>query len=160
MSCFVSSVTCSFSCFCFFFWHMNKPSRNMCCHLKCEFYMTGWWWGWCWCCDVWNPIRHGHPGGSASPAGQGGKEHPGVSAAQNSFPTCKKPVTRKRERRSWLFPWQHAYLCLSSVQRNLICCAKKAGLMLFQFPEHLELWRLGESDGHGEENARTHRNTL
>uniref|UniRef100_A0A665VB57 Uncharacterized protein n=1 Tax=Echeneis naucrates TaxID=173247 RepID=A0A665VB57_ECHNA len=32
---------------------------------------------------------------------------------------------------------------------SLVCCAKKSGLLLFQFPEHLELWRLGESDGHG-----------
>uniref|UniRef100_A0A8C7C897 UTP4 small subunit processome component n=1 Tax=Oncorhynchus kisutch TaxID=8019 RepID=A0A8C7C897_ONCKI len=34
--------------------------------------------------------------------------------------------------------------------RNLVFCAKKAGLLLFQFPGQLELWRLGESDGHGE----------
>uniref|UniRef100_A0A8D0AY75 UTP4 small subunit processome component n=1 Tax=Sander lucioperca TaxID=283035 RepID=A0A8D0AY75_SANLU len=34
--------------------------------------------------------------------------------------------------------------------RSLVCCAKKAGLLLFQFPDHLELWRLGESDGHGD----------
>ncbi|XP_031723998.1 U3 small nucleolar RNA-associated protein 4 homolog [Anarrhichthys ocellatus] len=33
--------------------------------------------------------------------------------------------------------------------RSLVCCAKKAGLLLFQFAGHLELWRLGESDGHG-----------
>ncbi|KAF3854263.1 hypothetical protein F7725_022318 [Dissostichus mawsoni] len=33
--------------------------------------------------------------------------------------------------------------------RSLVCCAKKAGLLLFQFPDHLELWRLGESNGHG-----------
>ncbi|XP_020497994.1 U3 small nucleolar RNA-associated protein 4 homolog [Labrus bergylta] len=33
--------------------------------------------------------------------------------------------------------------------RNLVCCAKKAGLLLFQFPDHLEVWRVGESDGHG-----------
>lgn len=33
--------------------------------------------------------------------------------------------------------------------RSLVCCAKKAGLLLFQFPDHLELWRLGEGDGHG-----------
>ncbi|KAM9754844.1 LOW QUALITY PROTEIN: U3 small nucleolar RNA-associated protein 4 homolog [Menidia menidia] len=33
--------------------------------------------------------------------------------------------------------------------RSLVCCAKKAGLLLFQFPDHLELWRLGESDGPG-----------
>ncbi len=25
-------------------------------------------------------------------------------------------------------------------------CAKKSGLMLFQYPGHLELWRLGESE--------------
>lgn len=40
-------------------------------------------------------------------------------------------------------------------QRSLACCAKKAGLLLFQFPGHLELWRVGESDGNGETNART-----
>ncbi|XP_074533805.1 U3 small nucleolar RNA-associated protein 4 homolog [Halichoeres trimaculatus] len=33
--------------------------------------------------------------------------------------------------------------------RNLVCCAKKAGLLLFQFPDHLEVWRIGESDGQG-----------
>ncbi|XP_072242835.1 U3 small nucleolar RNA-associated protein 4 homolog [Leuresthes tenuis] len=33
--------------------------------------------------------------------------------------------------------------------RNLVGCSKKAGLLLFQFPDHLELWRLGESDEHG-----------
>uniref|UniRef100_A0A1A8MTH9 Cirrhosis, autosomal recessive 1A (Cirhin) n=3 Tax=Nothobranchius TaxID=28779 RepID=A0A1A8MTH9_9TELE len=33
--------------------------------------------------------------------------------------------------------------------RNLVSCAKKAGLLLFQFSDHLELWRLGESDGNG-----------
>ncbi|XP_055365717.1 U3 small nucleolar RNA-associated protein 4 homolog isoform X2 [Betta splendens] len=38
--------------------------------------------------------------------------------------------------------------------RNLVCCAKKAGLLLFQFPEHLEVWRLGESDGHGRPGDR------
>ncbi|RVE72156.1 hypothetical protein OJAV_G00059200 [Oryzias javanicus] len=34
--------------------------------------------------------------------------------------------------------------------RNLVCCAKKAGLVLFQFPDHLELWRLGESNTQGQ----------
>ncbi|XP_064169648.1 U3 small nucleolar RNA-associated protein 4 homolog [Anguilla rostrata] len=33
--------------------------------------------------------------------------------------------------------------------RSLVSCAKQAGLLLFQFPAHLELWRLGESDAHG-----------
>ncbi|XP_037538529.1 U3 small nucleolar RNA-associated protein 4 homolog [Nematolebias whitei] len=33
--------------------------------------------------------------------------------------------------------------------RNLVSCAKKAGLLLFQFPDHLEVWRLGDSDGTG-----------
>lgn len=32
--------------------------------------------------------------------------------------------------------------------RSLVCCANR-GLLLFQFPDHLELWRLGESDGYG-----------
>ncbi|XP_067905048.1 U3 small nucleolar RNA-associated protein 4 homolog [Heterodontus francisci] len=27
--------------------------------------------------------------------------------------------------------------------RNLVCCSRKANLLLFQFPEQLELWRLG-----------------
>ncbi|XP_075998606.1 U3 small nucleolar RNA-associated protein 4 homolog [Genypterus blacodes] len=34
--------------------------------------------------------------------------------------------------------------------RPLVSCAKKAGMLLFPFPDHLELWRLGESDRHGE----------
>lgn len=33
--------------------------------------------------------------------------------------------------------------------RSLVSCAKKAGILLFQFPERLELWRLGESKGDG-----------
>ncbi|KAL4657088.1 hypothetical protein GN956_G4041 [Arapaima gigas] len=33
--------------------------------------------------------------------------------------------------------------------RSLVSCAQKAGLLLFQFPGQLELWSLGESDGHG-----------
>ncbi|KAK0155993.1 U3 small nucleolar RNA-associated protein 4 [Merluccius polli] len=33
--------------------------------------------------------------------------------------------------------------------RSLVSCAKKAGILLFQFPERLELWRLGESQGNG-----------
>ncbi|KAI4904474.1 hypothetical protein NFI96_015128 [Prochilodus magdalenae] len=37
--------------------------------------------------------------------------------------------------------------------RSLVSCAKKAGLLLFQYPGHLELWRLGESD----ENSSTER---
>lgn len=41
-------------------------------------------------------------------------------------------------------------------QRSLVCCAKKAGLLLFQFPDHLELWKVGESDGHGEKNTHAH----
>uniref|UniRef100_A0A8C6VXP3 UTP4 small subunit processome component n=1 Tax=Nothobranchius furzeri TaxID=105023 RepID=A0A8C6VXP3_NOTFU len=38
--------------------------------------------------------------------------------------------------------------------RNLVSCAKKAGLLLFQFSDHLELWRLGESDGNGKPGDR------
>ncbi|XP_047008751.2 U3 small nucleolar RNA-associated protein 4 homolog [Ictalurus punctatus] len=33
--------------------------------------------------------------------------------------------------------------------RSLVSCAKETGLLLFQYPTHLELWRLGESDGTG-----------
>ncbi|XP_020311894.1 U3 small nucleolar RNA-associated protein 4 homolog [Oncorhynchus kisutch] len=38
--------------------------------------------------------------------------------------------------------------------RNLVSCAKKVGLLLFQFPGQLELWRLGDSDGHGKPGDR------
>uniref|UniRef100_A0A8C7Q5Q8 UTP4 small subunit processome component n=1 Tax=Oncorhynchus mykiss TaxID=8022 RepID=A0A8C7Q5Q8_ONCMY len=44
--------------------------------------------------------------------------------------------------------------------RNLVSCAKKAGLLLFQFPGQLELWRLGDSDGHGENHTHTHTHGL
>ena len=37
--------------------------------------------------NVCDPVRYGHPAGSPPPAGQGGEEHAGVGAAQNSFPT-------------------------------------------------------------------------
>ncbi|XP_027017808.1 U3 small nucleolar RNA-associated protein 4 homolog [Tachysurus fulvidraco] len=33
--------------------------------------------------------------------------------------------------------------------RSLVSCVKKTGLLLFQYPTHLDLWRLGESDGSG-----------
>uniref|UniRef100_A0A3B4BIV5 Uncharacterized protein n=1 Tax=Periophthalmus magnuspinnatus TaxID=409849 RepID=A0A3B4BIV5_9GOBI len=36
--------------------------------------------------------------------------------------------------------------------KSLVSCAKKAGLLLFQFPDHLEVWRLGESEGYGEDH--------
>ncbi|KAM9808140.1 U3 small nucleolar RNA-associated protein 4 homolog [Neosynchiropus ocellatus] len=38
--------------------------------------------------------------------------------------------------------------------RSLVSCADKAGLLLFQFPRHLELWRLGEGDAHGRPGER------
>uniref|UniRef100_A0A8C9VF86 UTP4 small subunit processome component n=1 Tax=Scleropages formosus TaxID=113540 RepID=A0A8C9VF86_SCLFO len=31
--------------------------------------------------------------------------------------------------------------------RSLVSCAQKAGMLLFQFPAQLEVWRLGESEG-------------
>uniref|UniRef100_A0A672YH86 Uncharacterized protein n=1 Tax=Sphaeramia orbicularis TaxID=375764 RepID=A0A672YH86_9TELE len=37
--------------------------------------------------------------------------------------------------------------------KSLVCCAKKAGMLLFQFPDHLEVWRLGDSDGNGEKKT-------
>ncbi|XP_034031590.1 U3 small nucleolar RNA-associated protein 4 homolog [Thalassophryne amazonica] len=40
--------------------------------------------------------------------------------------------------------------------RRLVSCAKRAGMLLFQFPDHLELWRLGESDGHGKPGECLH----
>ncbi|XP_072373809.1 U3 small nucleolar RNA-associated protein 4 homolog [Scyliorhinus torazame] len=33
--------------------------------------------------------------------------------------------------------------------RSLVCCSRKANLLLFQFPEHLELWRLGSPGATG-----------
>uniref|UniRef100_A0A8C8CAI2 Cirhin n=1 Tax=Oncorhynchus tshawytscha TaxID=74940 RepID=A0A8C8CAI2_ONCTS len=45
-------------------------------------------------------------------------------------------------------------LLLFFPQRNLVSCAKKAGLLLFQFPGQLELWRLGDSDEHGKPGDR------
>lgn len=38
--------------------------------------------------------------------------------------------------------------------RSLVHCVKKAGLLLFQFSDHLELWRLGESDALGKPGDR------
>ncbi|CAL1595253.1 unnamed protein product [Knipowitschia caucasica] len=38
--------------------------------------------------------------------------------------------------------------------KSLVSCAKKAGLLLFQFPGHLEVWRLGESEGYGKDGDR------
>ncbi|KAK7891991.1 hypothetical protein WMY93_023954 [Mugilogobius chulae] len=38
--------------------------------------------------------------------------------------------------------------------KSLVCCAKKVGLLLFQFPDHLEVWRLGESEGNGKPGDR------
>ncbi|XP_067392855.1 U3 small nucleolar RNA-associated protein 4 homolog [Emydura macquarii macquarii] len=35
--------------------------------------------------------------------------------------------------------------------RRLVSCAKKAGLLLFQFPQHLELWRLGATNSAGKD---------
>uniref|UniRef100_A0A671MKR7 Uncharacterized protein n=1 Tax=Sinocyclocheilus anshuiensis TaxID=1608454 RepID=A0A671MKR7_9TELE len=36
--------------------------------------------------------------------------------------------------------------------RRLVFCARNSGLMLFQYPGRLELWRLGESEGKGEDD--------
>ncbi|XP_056908161.1 U3 small nucleolar RNA-associated protein 4 homolog [Takifugu flavidus] len=33
--------------------------------------------------------------------------------------------------------------------RSLVSCAKKVGMLLFQFPDHLEVWSVGESEGQG-----------
>lgn len=38
---------------------------------------------------------------------------------------------------------------ITFAHRSLVSCAKKANVLLFQFPERLELWRLGESQGSG-----------
>ena len=45
--------------------------------------------------DVGNHVRYGHPAGGATPAGQGGEEHAGVSDAQNSFTTCEYIFSRR-----------------------------------------------------------------
>ncbi|KAM8947667.1 U3 small nucleolar RNA-associated protein 4 homolog isoform 2-T2 [Pelodytes ibericus] len=37
--------------------------------------------------------------------------------------------------------------------RHLASCAHSARLLLFQFPEHLELWRLGKSEGTGKDGG-------
>ncbi|XP_067276363.1 U3 small nucleolar RNA-associated protein 4 homolog [Pseudorasbora parva] len=42
-----------------------------------------------------------------------------------------------------------ALLKINFPHRSLVSCARKSGLMLFQYPAHLELWRLGESEGQG-----------
>lgn len=102
--------------------------------------------------------RYGHATGRATSVGQSGEEHPGVGAPQNSFPTRKKTFLLTPRPQAVHFisestikvpPWKHTCVCVAP-QRSLVCCAKKAGLLLFQFPGHLELWRVGESDGHGE----------
>lgn len=41
-----------------------------------------------------------------------------------------------------------------SEQKPLVDCAHRAGLLLFQFTDHLELWRLGESEGQGEDTEK------
>lgn len=38
--------------------------------------------------------------------------------------------------------------------RSLVSCAKTVGQLLFQFREHLEVWRVGESEGHGRPGDR------
>ncbi|CAN9493131.1 unnamed protein product [Ophioblennius macclurei] len=38
--------------------------------------------------------------------------------------------------------------------RSLVRCVKKAGLLLFQFSDHLEVWRLGDSDAVGKPGER------
>lgn len=47
--------------------------------------------------------------------------------------------------------WMCVFMWFSSVsQRPLVSCAAKTGLLLFQFPAQLELWRLGEGEGQGQ----------
>lgn len=44
----------------------------------------------------------------------------------------------------------HVTLPVFCSQRRLVSCARKARLLLFQFSQHLELWRLGSTEGTGE----------
>lgn len=43
---------------------------------------------------------------------------------------------------------QVAFLFL---QKRLVSCARRARLLLFQYPQHLELWRLGTTNSFGED---------
>lgn len=56
-----------------------------------------------------------------------------------------QPLLDKVEKNTW----ESALHKIVFPHRGLVCCAKKEGLLLFKFPDHLELWRVGESDGHG-----------
>ncbi|CAL8357813.1 unnamed protein product [Lota lota] len=55
-------------------------------------------------------------------------------------PFMEKVVQRSKESAPCKITFPH---------RSLVSCGKKAGILLFQFPERLEVWRLGESKGNG-----------
>lgn len=67
--------------------------------------------------------------------------HPGASGTPGHFGFG--PALSARLRGSC----QSAHFCM---QRRLVSCARKARLLLFQFSQHLELWRLGSTDETGE----------
>nr|XP_006641226.1 PREDICTED: cirhin [Lepisosteus oculatus] len=46
--------------------------------------------------------------------------------------------------------YESALCKITFPHRSLVSCAQKAGLLLFQYPDQLELWRLGDSDVKGQ----------
>ncbi|KAG8437525.1 hypothetical protein GDO86_008291 [Hymenochirus boettgeri] len=56
-----------------------------------------------------------------------------------------RPLMEKAEIKSY----DAALRKITFPQHHLVSCAQKAGLLLFQFPEHLELWQLGTTDESG-----------
>ncbi|XP_064414664.1 U3 small nucleolar RNA-associated protein 4 homolog [Latimeria chalumnae] len=57
-----------------------------------------------------------------------------------------RPLMNKLETKSY----EAALRKVTFPHRCLVSCAKKANLLLFQFPDQLELWRLGTSEAMGE----------
>lgn len=53
-----------------------------------------------------------------------------------------RPLMEKVQSKSY----DAAFRKISFPHRRFVSCAKKAKLLLFQFPDHLELWRLGSTD--------------
>lgn len=73
--------------------------------------------------------------------------HTGTAVVSGGMDTqlVVRPLLDKVERNTQ----ESALRKIAFPHRSLVGCAKKAGLLLFQFPGHLELWKLGESEGHG-----------
>lgn len=60
----------------------------------------------------------------------------------------KRRILQRRGQLSLLLLLQVAFLFS---QRCLVSCARTARLLLFQYPQHLELWRLGTTNFFGED---------